>query len=69
MTTLDDTHQELEQSAIASSLPITGRRALRRLSDLAEEADDIAEDAALGASAAFAEFVHRELATVGLPHS
>lgn len=69
MTRLDDTHQELEQSGIASSLPIRGPRTLRRLSDLAEEADDIAEDAALGASAAFAEFVHRELATVGLPHS
>ena len=64
VTTLDDTRKELEQSGIASSLPIGGRRTLRRLSELAEEADDIAENAALGASAAFAEFVHQELATV-----
>lgn len=65
VTTLDATRQELEQSGIASPLPIKGRRALRRLSELAEEADDIAEDAALGASAAFAEFVDQELAKVG----
>ena len=66
VTTLDDSRQELEQAGIARSLPANSRLILRRLSELAEEADDIAENAALGASANFAEFVHQELTTVGI---
>ena len=63
VTTLDDSQHKLEQKGITRSLPIRGRLILRRLSELAEDADDVAENAALSASADFADFVHQELAT------
>lgn len=62
---LDDSQSKLKQHGIVGSMPIKGRLVLRRLYDLADQADDIAENAALGASAPFSELIHRELETVG----
>lgn len=61
---LDDSHDQLKRHRILRSMPIRGRLLLRRLDNLAEEAEEAAENAALGASAPFAERVRRELATV-----
>ena len=64
VSALDDCEGELKRSRITRSMPIRGRLLLRRLAQLAEEADDVAENAALSASIPFAERVHRELAAV-----
>lgn len=64
VSALDDCEGELKRSRITRSMPIRGRLLLRRLAQLAEEADDVAENAALSASARFAELVHQELAAV-----
>ena len=64
VSALDDCEGELKRSQVTRSMPIRGRLLLRRLAQLAEEADDVAENAALSASARFAELVHQELAAV-----
>lgn len=61
---LDDCEGELKRSRITRSMPIRGRLLLHRIAQSAEEADDVAENAALSASARFAELVHQELAAV-----
>lgn len=62
---LDDSQGQLKRRGIVLSMPLKGRLILRHLENLADEAINIAENAALGASAQFADRVHRELATLG----
>ncbi len=59
---LQAAHEQLEQNQAHKAIPLFGTRMMRYLDDVACAVEDIAETAALGGSAEFADLVRDEIA-------